>query len=203
MVCRTASKRLERRYRERLENGGQFNAFGGGDGGGYGGASSGGGGYGGGGGSSDGYGGYGGSSSDGGRPSSGYGGGGGYGGYGGGYGGAEDEDVEEPKILEDPLLTEARRDLKHRLGCVQSGITKVLELVPNDPTLGELNQLLTDLLVSLDEKDLDVDTLKQNVDDKAETIEKAFGIDSEENDDDEDAKKDPKSVEQSAQTVPA
>ncbi len=73
--------------------------------------------------------------------------------------------------------------------------------MPNDPTLGELNQLLTDLLDSIDEKDLDVDTFKQNVDHKAETIEKAFGIDSE--DDDDDAKKDPKSVEQSAKTVPA
>lgn len=175
-VCRTVSKRLEKRYVDRDSNGG---GFAGGGGGGYGGGGYGGGGYGGGG-----YGG--GSSSDGGGGGgygsgygSGYGGGGG-GGYGSGYGGGEEGDLEEQKPEEDPLLTEARRDIKQRLGCVTKGITTIARLAPKDRQLNDLGKLVSALMKSIDAEELALSTFNDEVKKLATDVEEIFGIETEE-----------------------
>lgn len=119
----------------------------------------------------------------GGRPSSGYqtarsgrgrgaaGGGYGYDGYGA-AGGLE----EEPEIPEDPLLTEARRALKHHLGCVKNGLSGTEKLAPQHDGVKELKQIVDGLLASLDKEELDAAQLLEAVDERATQLETAFGI---------------------------
>ena len=173
-VCREVSTRLAVRWNERENNGGGFTG-----GGGYGGAAGGYGGYGGGagGGGGDGYGGYGGGG--GGRPVSG-GSGDGYGGYGGAAGGYGGVDDEETKAEEDPLLTEARRDLKFHLGCLSKGIQQLLKLSPESRKLEDLNDQIGDVLKEADEEDLKIGAFQQKVAKTADAVESEFGIESEE-----------------------
>jgi hypothetical protein len=190
-VCRTTKARLDDRLLERDANGGSFSpgGYGGGYGAGGGGSSdgarpSGGGGY----GSSYGGGGYGGGGYGGGGGrrggSSGYESGYGGGGYGSAYGG--DGEVEEEEVLEDPLLTEARRDLKHRLGCIDGGIKHVKGVWDKAKSLRDLGDQVAELIKSLDEEELDVVKFKENVNDSVDSISQLFGIEAEEEDEEED-----------------
>ena len=182
LICREVSTRLAVRWNERENTGGGYAGGGGGyggyggAGGGYGGAGGGYGGYGGGATSGDGYGGGGGRSS-GGDGYGGYGGGGGYGGYGG-YGDSEDE--EEKKPPEDPLLTEARRDLKFRLGCLNKGIRQLLKLSPESRKLEGLGEQIDEILKEADEEDLKIGAFQQSVAKTAVSVETAFDIQTEE-----------------------
>ena len=166
LVCRKVSNQLVLRWQERENNGGGFEG-GGGYGGGYGGGGYGGGGYGG-------EGGYGG----GGYGGGGYGGGGygGEGGYGGGYGGAEEEE-EEPK--EDPLLTEARRELKYRLGCIDKGIKRFVALAPEDAELAELGTQVAEILAEIDADEIKLNAFNTKVATLADTLEGEYDIETE------------------------
>ena len=166
-VCNVVKKRLETRWQERDANGGSAGGYGGGyGGGGYGGGDgAGGGGYGSGYGGGDGYG------------------GGGYGGGGGRRRGGREEEPEEPKIPEDELLTEARRDIKHRLGCVQNGVKKVLTLANEDESLTELGTQIGDLLTAIDAEEIDVDTFRDEVQALATNLAETYGLETEEGDD--------------------
>lgn len=173
VVCRQVSNRLAVRWNERENSGGYSGGGGGYGGGGYGGGGGGYGGYGGGGGGGDG-GGYGG-------------GGGGYGGYGGGgggyggYGGGREEE-EEPKVKEDELLTEARRDLKYRLGCVNKGVKLFTKFAPDDRKLEELGDQIEAILKSADQDELKASEFVKSVAGLADALDSEFGIDT---DDDE------------------
>lgn len=171
MVCRNVSTRLAVRWNERENNGGGFG------GGAYGGA---GGGYGAPGGG--GYGGAGGGEGYGGRPVSGAGGDGygGYGGAGGGYGAYGGGEDEEEKQEEDPLLTEARRDLKFHLGCISKGVKRLLQLSPESRKLQGLGDQIDDILKEADEEDLKVGAFQQKVAQTATAVETEFDIQTEE-----------------------
>ena len=112
-------------------------------------------------------------------------GGGGYGsgygsGYGGGaYGGSEEE--EEPKgPTEDPLLTEARRELKFRLGCVTKGVAQVRKLSPKDRGAADLDELIKQLLTSIDQEELDINDFRDSVESLAADLADTYDIETEE-----------------------
>jgi hypothetical protein len=100
------------------------------------------------------------------------------GGYGFGatpYGDATS--LEEPEIPEDPLLTEARRAVKHQLGCVKNGLAGAERATPGHDTVKELKQVVDELLTSLDKEELTVDQFLEAIDERAsQLLETAFGI---------------------------
>ena len=62
---------------------------------------------------------------------------------------------------------------------MKKGVTKVLTLSPDEQSLKDLDLQITDLLASIDQEELDVDTFRDDVAQLAKELADTYGIETE------------------------